>query len=354
MLEGSFSAQLRDFDLNVENFTVRDGETLALIGENGAGKSTVLRILSGILKPASGKISLNGRTLYDSNARVLLPPEDRRIGYMFQNYALFPHMTAKENIAYGLKVQNASQTDIDARVSELCERMGLSEVADQRVTRMSGGQRQKTALARALAPKPELLLLDEPLSALDVRTQEQMRRELASVIRAEQIPCILVTHSLVDALSFANRIAVIERGRIVASGLPEEMIHNPVNGFMSTFSENLNLFRGKVVVNRSGVVCVDVGGVKIRAATALSGTVSVGIRPEELIISRERFVSSAINSFTGMITKIEDTGLYRLVHVDIGIPLAASVTQQSIERLGLATGQTVAVTFKATAVQVFV
>ncbi|MDV0443697.1 ABC transporter ATP-binding protein [Methanorbis rubei] len=354
MLEGSFSAQLRDFDLNVENFTVREGETLALIGENGAGKSTVLRILSGILKPASGKISLNGRILYDSNTGVLLPPEDRRIGYMFQNYALFPHMTAKENIAYGLKVQKMPQADIDFRVGELCERMGLSEVADQRVTRMSGGQRQKTALARALAPRPELLLLDEPLSALDVRTQEQMRRELASVIRAEQIPCILVTHSLVDALSFANRIAVIERGRIVGSGIPEEMIHNPVNGFMSTFSENLNLFRGKVVVSRSGVVCVDVGGVKIRAATALSGTVSVGIRPEELIISRERFVSSAINSFTGTITKIEDTGLYQLVHVDIGIPLAASVTQQSIERLGLATGQTVAVTFKATAVQVFV
>ncbi len=354
MLEGSFSAPLRDFALNVEKFTVNDGETVALIGENGAGKSTVLRILSGILKPASGKITLNNRLLYDSSDRVFLPPEDRRIGYMFQNYALFPHMTAKENIAYGLKVQNTKKGEIESRVTELCERMGIAEIADQPVTKMSGGQRQRAALARALAPRPELLLLDEPLSALDVRTQEQMRRELASVIRSEQIPCILVTHSLVDALSVADRIAVIERGRIIASGMPEEMIHNPVNGFMSTFSENLNLFRGTVVVSRRGVVCVDVAGIKIRAATSLSGTVSVGIRPEELIISRERFESSAINSFTGTITKIEDTGLYRFVHVDIGIPLAASVTQQSIERLGLAVGQTVAVTFKATAVQVFV
>ncbi|MCZ0860299.1 ABC transporter ATP-binding protein [Methanocorpusculum sp. MG] len=354
MLNGTFAMPLRDFDLDVSDFVVNDGETLALIGENGAGKSTVLRILSGLLKPVSGRVVLNDRVLFDSGQRVSLAPEDRQIGYMFQNYALFPHMTVRENIAYGLKVRRVLGTDVDARVGELCERMGVAEIADQLVTRLSGGQRQRTALARALAPSPELLLLDEPLSALDVRTQEQMRRELASVIRSERIPCIIVTHSIVDALAVADRIAVIERGVIVACGAPEEIIHNPANGFVSSFSENLNLFRGKVVVSRSGVVCVDVAGIKIRATTTLSGTVSVGIRPEELILSRERFESSAINSFRGIIARVEDTGLYQYVYVDIGITLAAAVTRQSMERLHFAVGDEVTVTFKATAVQVFV
>ena len=347
MLNGTFAMPLRDFDLDVADFAVQEGETLALIGENGAGKSTVLRVLSGLLKPVSGRIVLNDRVLFDSAAGVCLAPEDRQIGYMFQNYALFPHMTARENIGYGLRVRGMPEAEVSARVDALCERMGVSEIADQLVTRMSGGQRQRTALARALAPSPELLLLDEPLSALDVRTQEQMRRELASVIRSERIPCIIVTHSIVDALAVADRIAVIEKGRIVACGAPEEIIHNPANGFVSSFSENLNLFRG-------GVVCVDVAGVKIRATTTLSGTVSVGIRPEELILSRERFESSAINSFRGVITRVEDTGLYQYVYVDIGITLAAAVTRQSMERLQFVVGDEVTVTFKATAVQVFV
>ena len=354
MLNGTFAMPLRDFGLDVADFVVQDGETLALIGENGAGKSTVLRILSGLLRPESGRIVLNDRVLFDAGQRVFLAPEDRQIGYMFQNYALFPHMTARENVAYGLRVRRMPQGAVDARVDELCERMGIAEIADELVTRMSGGQRQRTALARALAPSPELLLLDEPLSALDVRTQEQMRRELASVIRSERIPCVLVTHSIVDALAVADRIAVIERGRIVACGAPEEVIHNPANGFVSSFSENLNLFRGEVVVSRSGVVCVDVAGVKIRATTTLSGTVSVGIRPEELILSRGKFESSAINSFQGTNTRVEDTGLYQYVYVDIGITLAAAVTRQSMERLHFAVGDAVTVTFKATAVQVFV
>ena len=253
MLNGTFAMPLRDFDLDVADFVVQEGETLALIGENGAGKSTVLRVLSGLLKPVSGRIVLNDRVLFDSAAGVCLAPEDRQIGYMFQNYALFPHMTARENIGYGLRVRGMPEAEVSARVDALCERMGVSEIADQLVTRMSGGQRQRTALARALAPSPELLLLDEPLSALDVRTQEQMRRELASVIRSERIPCIIVTHSIVDALAVADRIAVIEKGRIVACGAPEEIIHNPANGFVSSFSENLNLFRGTVVVGRAVV-----------------------------------------------------------------------------------------------------
>ncbi|MDO5845439.1 MAG: ABC transporter ATP-binding protein [Methanocorpusculum sp.] len=341
MLKASFQKQLRDFSLDV-SLDVQRGETLALLGENGAGKSTVLKILSGLVKPESGKIELNGETLFDRAADVCRDPEVRGIGYMFQNYALFPHMSVRENIRYGCP------KDAAARADELIRRMGLSEVADEPVTRLSGGQRQRVALARALAPRPSLLLLDEPLAALDVKTQEMLRRELAATIRAENIPCILVTHSITDALTIADRVAVIERGKITVCGTPEDVVP------LFAPAENPNIFRGTVWVKETGAVCVRVGCVDFRAVTALSGTVSVSIRPEELILSRERFLSSAVNVFEGRITGISGAGQERMVTVDIGIPLAAAVTVQSVERLGLAVGGKVTVTCKATSVQVFV
>lgn len=350
MLEATFTRQLRDFTMDVD-LTVQSGETLALIGENGSGKSTTLKILSGLMKPESGKITLNNQVLYDSRTRRHIDPEMRNISYMFQNYALFPHMTVRENIAYGLTVRKRPIEEIRARTDELIVRMGLDQIADEPVTRLSGGQRQRTAQARSLAPRPALLLLDEPLAALDVKTQENMRRELASVIRAENIPCILVTHSIIDALSIADRVSVIKRGTIVATGTPEDIIHDPTYGF--SVSENPNLYRGEIHSGKTGKVCVKIGDIYVRAVTTLSGVVNVEIRPEELIISREKLASSAINSFQGKITEIRQSGLKTLVYVDVGIPLAAALTPQSVERLSLKKGDPVVVTFKATAVHIF-
>lgn len=382
MLEATFKKDLRDFTLDVESLVVNDGETLGLIGSNGAGKSTVLKIIAGLMKPDSGRITLDGKVLNDTcssvgtlacvgklarvgtgacklaresiGKRVCLAPEERNIGYMFQSYALFPHMTAKENIAYGLKMQHMAKSDIASRVDELTSALGIADIADEPVTKMSGGQRQRTALARALAPRPSMLLLDEPLSALDSKTQEKLRREIASVIRLEGISCILVTHAISDALTIADTLSVIDKGRIIATGTPESIVHDPRYGFVT--ADNPNQFRGEVFVKENGVLLVCVGPVAFRAVTTLSGTVSVSIRPEELILSRERFVSTAINSFEGVITKIESVGNGdgRYVFVDIGIPLAAAVTKQSVERLGLFEGGKVTVTCKATAVQVFV
>lgn len=351
MLEAVFSKKLRDFSLEVENFSVEAGRTVGLIGENGSGKSTSLKIISGLMKPDSGKITLDGEVLYDSSKHIFKDPEVRNIGYMFQNYALFPHMTARENISFGLKNQKMPKDYIKSRVDELVERMGLAEIENESVTKMSGGQRQRTALARALAPSPSLLLLDEPLAALDVKTQEQMRRELASAIREEGTACILVTHSIIDAMAIADTISVIQRGKIIASGQPEKILHNPLYGF--TVSENPNIFRGEVFVKESGAVCVNVGNVCMRAVTTLSGTVSVSIRSEEIIVSKEKLMSSAVNSFAGKITDISFNDAEVFVYVDIGIELAAAVTKQSLERLGLKKGDEVILTFKATAVKVF-
>jgi len=353
MLNAYLKKELRDFTLDAE-LTVEDGETLALLGSNGAGKSTILKLLAGLMKPDEGRIELGGLVLSDTAKRIFRPAEERRVGYMFQNYALFPHMTARENISYGLLMQKLPKRDCALRVGELLETLGLSEVADEPVTKLSGGQRQRTALARALAPHPALLLLDEPLSALDSKTQEKLRQELASVIRQEDIPCILVTHSILDTLAVADRTAVIERGRITAIGTPEEIVHNPAYGFVTC--ENPNIFRGEIWVKDNGVICVRVGCVDFRAVTPLCGTVTVSVRPEELILSRNRFVSTAVNVFEGRIVKIEPTlkADEMFVHVDIGIPLAATVTRQSVERLRFVPGERVTVTCKATAVRVFV
>lgn len=354
MLEVDVKKKLRDFPLDVRSLTVNDGETLGLLGTNGAGKSTVLKLISGLMKPDAGRIVLDGTVLYDRSCRVNLSPEERNIGYMFQSYALFPHMTAAENIAYGLCMRHMPKADIEVRVEELITTLGIADIADEPVTQMSGGQRQRTALARALAPRPSLLLLDEPLSALDSKTQDMMRRELAAVIRAEGISCILVTHSVADALTVADRLSIIDNGMITVSGTPEEIVTNPEHGFVT--SENMNLFRGEVYVKRNGVVLVQIGSVFFRAVTPLLGAVFVSIRPEELILSQQRFVSTAMNVFEGVVERIEPSGVPdgMYVYVYIGIPLVAAVTRQSVERLGILVGGKITVTCKATSVRVFV
>jgi ABC-type spermidine/putrescine transport systems, ATPase components len=227
--------QLRDYELDV-SLSVGPGETLALIGENGAGKSTVLNLASGLLAPDRGEIALAGRVLYSDRLRVDVPVESRNIGHLFQSYALFPHLSVFENVAFGLRCRKVPAGEIAARVAGELERIHLSDLADVNVGRLSGGQRQRVALARALAVKPGLLLLDEPLAAIDVRAQAQMRRELRETIRAAGIPCILVTHALSDALELGDKVCVMEEGRVVLEGTPDEVLASGQNGFIAHFS----------------------------------------------------------------------------------------------------------------------
>jgi len=232
----SLSAQLRiarrDFPVVVELEVA--AETLVVVGPSGCGKTSLLRSLAGLLAPDEGHISLDGRVLQDTERGVALPPEDRHVGVVFQSYALFPHLDVAHNVAYGLT--GTARDDRDRRVAAALDRVRLTLLATSRPAELSGGEQQRVAVARALVTEPRLLLLDEPLSALDINTRTNVRHELAELLRELAIPTLVVSHDLRDAEVLADRIAVMDRGRIVQIGTPAEVTANPVNEFIAQFS----------------------------------------------------------------------------------------------------------------------
>ncbi len=213
MLEIDIKKRLRDFDLEVK-LVVAGGKTLMLVGDNGCGKTTLLNLVAGLDNPDKGRIALDGRALYDSDYRTNVPPEARGIGYVFQNYALFPHMSVSDNVAFGLRTRRMAAGEVKILVKEHLEAAGLWEIRNAKAADVSGGQKQRVALARALIIEPRLLLLDEPLSALDVRKQAAMRKELRETIHACSVPCIIVTHDLRDVAGIGDQACLLEQGKI--------------------------------------------------------------------------------------------------------------------------------------------
>ncbi len=222
MLEIDIEKRLRDFDLQLR-LDVNQGQTLMLVGDNGCGKTTLLNLIAGLDRPDRGRIALDGRSLFDSDLGIDLPPESRGVGYVFQSYALFPHMSVYYNVAFGLRARKMLAQDIDRRVEKHLKEAGLWEIRRAKAADVSGGQKQRVALARALIIEPKLLLLDEPLSALDVRRQVAMRAELRETIRACGVPCIIVTHDLRDVVSLGDNACLLERGRVAMRGRAEDV-----------------------------------------------------------------------------------------------------------------------------------
>ncbi|MBP1928306.1 ABC-type sulfate/molybdate transport systems ATPase subunit [Methanolinea mesophila] len=234
MLSVGVKKELRDFTLDV-SLSVREGETLILIGENGAGKSTVLSLVSGLLSPDRGVITLGDRVLFSAPGRINVPPERRNIGHLFQSYALFPHLSVFENVAFGLRCRNLGKQEIVRKVGEFLEGMDLASLSGEPAGRLSGGQRQRVALARALVLEPDLLLLDEPLAALDVKSRVSMRKELKESIAAAGIPAVIVSHHFEDALALGDQVCLMEQGRITARGSPRDLMTVKNNAFISSF-----------------------------------------------------------------------------------------------------------------------
>jgi ABC-type Fe3+/spermidine/putrescine transport system ATPase subunit len=264
------------------DLSVGRGEIFVLLGGSGSGKTTLLRTLGGFLRPEAGRVVLGGRDV------TALPPHRRPVNTMFQSYALFPHMTVGANIGFGLRRQGAAPREIAARVAELLELVRLPGMAERRVTELSGGQQQRVALARSLAPRPELLLLDEPLSALDRALRDQTRAELVALLRRLGTTAILVTHDQDEALATADRIGLLNHGRLAQVGVPAELYERPASRFVAEFLGAANVLPARVRGRAAEGVLLDIscGGEALAPCGAAEGgaAVHLALRPERLRI----------------------------------------------------------------------
>ncbi|WP_319378176.1 ATP-binding cassette domain-containing protein [uncultured Methanocorpusculum sp.] len=343
----ALSIQLGEFSFSDLNLDVKEGEYCIILGPTGAGKTILLETIAGIHYPKSGRICLNGKDITNT------PPESRGIGMVYQDYMLFPHMTVGENIDFGLKEQGVAKPEREAAVKKIAATFGISHLLDRHPQTLSGGEQQRTAIARSLLLRPSVLLLDEPLSALDTITRERLRNELKAIHTETGMTILHITHHFEDIYALADRVIVMREGKIIQEGTPDTILRHPISHFIANFTGMDNIFTGYAEMTSSGVAEIRIGTTIIRAVTELTGQVHAGIRPEDMIISSEPFTSSAQNSFSGVVTQIIDVGAYSKIIVDTGLLLTAILTHQSIQRLGITVGTSIWVTFKATSVHVF-
>lgn len=292
--------------VNEVSLSIRKGEIFALLGSSGSGKSTLLRMLAGFEIPSSGRILLGGRDIAD------LPPYERPINMMFQSYALFPHLNVAENIAFGLKREGMPKDQIAQRVDEMLQLTRLRQYAARKPHQLSGGQQQRVALARSLAKRPKLLLLDEPLGALDKKLREQTQFELVNIIESVGVTVVMVTHDQEEAMTMASRLAVMSEGRVLQIGRPQEVYEYPNCRFVAEFIGNVNLLDGTVQSSDASHAMIDtpVGLVEVGHGVSVAEgmPISLAIRPEKIRISTEQPDASRRNVFRGKVIEIAYLG----------------------------------------------
>ncbi|MCS6802844.1 MAG: ABC transporter ATP-binding protein [Chloroflexota bacterium] len=360
-LEVSIRHQLAGFQLDIA--LSADREVLVLLGRSGAGKSMTLRAVAGLLRPTDGRIVLNGRVVYDSRAGIFLPPQARRVGYVPQNYALFPHLTVVENVAFGLR--GVPRAELRRRVDELLELTGLTELASRRPSQLSGGQQQRVALARALAIRPEALLLDEPLSALDAPTRIELRRALRSLQRRFAVPTLFVTHDLSEALVLGDRVAVIDAGQVLQVGAPEELLRRFRDVRVAELTGVRNIWRGQVERVEGAAVCACVGERRVIARTAEPGPapgapVWVCVRSDAIAVdppaadehstAAEGTIVDAVVERNAVVLSVRLAGPRLTPERDYDLEI--EVPRISWERAAKRLGETIAFTIPAAAVQI--
>jgi len=297
---------LRDVDL-----AVAEGECLGLLGPSGCGKTTTLRSVAGFVRPNSGDVRLNGKSILG------LPPHKRNVGLVFQDYALFPHMTVSENVAYGLKMRRVGGSEQKKRIMDSLETVQLSQMADRMPYQLSGGQQQRVALARALVVHPDILLLDEPLGALDRKLRDQMQVELKRIQREAGITTIIVTHDQEEALSLSDRVAVMFDGRIEEVGAPADLYRAPASRSVLEFLGNSNIFEGVVEAADEDGCSVRVGENLLFASSAqgsVGDTVRLGSRPERFVVMSDK-PANGENVFHGFVAE----SVYKGTHAEVFI-----------------------------------
>jgi molybdate transport system ATP-binding protein len=323
-----------------------------LFGPSGSGKTTVLRCLAGLERPESGVIRFAETTWFDAEQGIFLPPQERGIGFLFQDYALFPHLNVAENIAYGLR-SHLGRAERQRRVEELVSLLGLAGLEARYPRQLSGGQQQRVALARALAPRPRLLLLDEPLSALDVPTREQLRRELRRLLSGLHLPTLLVTHDRTEALALGDHVVVFDHGRVCQSGAVQEVFSRPADLAAARIVGVETVEPARVLSVREGLATLQVGKAQMMAVAPEPPSVEayLCIRAEDVILEKGPIVaSSARNRLTGRVRTLDMEGPLVRVSLDCGFSLTALVTRQACAELGLREGEEVLALVKASAI----
>jgi ABC-type sulfate/molybdate transport systems ATPase subunit len=334
-LEADFTLPLRAFALDL---ALEVSRTVALVGPSGAGKTSVLRVVAGLAQPRRGRVALDGEAWLDTACRLSLPPDRRRVGLVFQDYALFPHLSVRANVAFGARGRP---------VEALLERFRIGHLASARPPELSGGERQRVALARALAHEPVVLLLDEPLAALDAHTKAEVRHELAELLRELALPTLLVTHDYEDAAALADRVGVLVEGRLRQLGTPAELVAQPRDAFVASFT-GANLLRGRARRGEGALTAIRLeSGEDLYSADEAEGEVGVVVYPWEVSVARTHApdADSALNVVRGQLGSLVEVA--NRVRVRVG-PLTAEVTAASATRLELAEGGVAYATFKAT------
>ncbi len=375
----NLAVDLAEFHLREINLNVHTGEYFVILGPTGAGKTVLLETIAGLFQPRLGSILLRGEDITE------FPPERRGISFVYQDYVLFPHLNVAENIAFGLKIRDLrgfqrlnlgglfkkKNAVIEQQVNEISELLRVDHLLHRDPKTLSGGEQQRAALARALVVKPQVMLLDEPLSALDPETREDLQRELARIHKELGTTILHVTHDFEEAVALGDRIAVMNEGRIVQVGSPQDIFRRPASEFVARFVGSRNIFSGRVEDAAQGShkeFALD--GLRFAVVTALTGPAHASLRPEDIILSQESLRSSARNCFPGVVAEVADRGAFIYVTVRVassphpsplpeGEGTASSphfictITHRSREEMNLREGSEVYVAFKASAVHVF-
>jgi molybdate transport system ATP-binding protein len=341
----NIAKQLGTFAIRDISFSVRQGEYYILLGVSGAGKSLLLEMIAGLAEPDKGTILMSGRDITHEKIQT------RGIGLVFQDYAVFPHLTVRENVGYSLHGTHLTHAQKRQKIQDIAVRMNIGHLLNRRPSTLSGGEQQRVAIARTLVQNPRILLLDEPLSSLDPKLRGEIRSLLRRINRDGQT-IIHVTHDYEEAVSLADTIAVMNDGRIVQTGSPEQVFAHPGSEFVAHFIGIKNFYRASIERDNRSTKAVVSEKVHINLAPGdYSPDGFVLIRSEDILLSVAPFDSSATNSFPGKILEIVPTRSAVEVSVDIGIPVYALITENSVEHLGLAEGNEVNISFKATAVR---
>ena len=346
-LDAGVRLSLGALDLDME-LSIAEGEVVALLGPNGAGKTTLLRAIAGLVTFTAGYVRLDGQVLEDMATGAYVPTESRPIGVVFQDYLLFPHLSVRDNVAFGLRSRGVRRGVAREKAIDWLDRLGLQSYASAKPAELSGGQRQRVALARALAPDPRLLLLDEPLAALDATTRAEVRRDLKHHLASFPGLRLVVTHDPLEAAALADRLVVMERGRLVQTGTPAEVTERPRSQYVADLV-GVNLLKGHA---DHGFVRMP-GGPVVAATGAESGDVFAVIHPRAVALYRSRPDGSPRNVWPGRASGIEFIGDRVRVRIDGEVGVVAEVTPAALKDLNLREGGEVWLSFKATDVGVY-